>query len=84
MSHVRGNPAMEVGRNLNRTCDPVRRANPIEVGRKTVGKSDWLIVLGDGKADHREKGPAVLRSLQRKHKSGEKDWNNLGEPHGGE
>lgn len=26
----------------------VRFANPMEGGRKTFGKSDWLIVLGDG------------------------------------
>jgi hypothetical protein len=44
VSHVRGNPETEVSRNL--TCArQVRLANPIEGGRKTVGKSDWPIVL---------------------------------------
>ena len=75
MSHDRGNPETEVSRNLNRTCCRVRLANPMEGGRKAFGKSDWPIVLGDGKADHRGKGPAVLRSLQRKHQPGMKDWN---------
>jgi len=71
------------GRPKPNSCDPqVRLANPIEGGRKAVGESeargaDWLIVLGDGKADHRGKGPAVLRSLQRQHKPGMKDWNTL-------
>ena len=77
MSHIRGNPETEVSRNLHRTYYQVRLANPIEGGWKTVGKSDWPILLGDGKADHRGKGPAVLRSLQRKHEPGVKDWNNL-------
>jgi hypothetical protein len=45
------------------------------------GESDWPIVLGDGRAAHRGKGPAVLRSLQRKHKPGVKDWTNLCKPH---
>jgi hypothetical protein len=62
----------------------VRLANPTEGGRKAVGKSDWPIVLGGGKASHRGKGPAVLRSLQRKHKPGVKDWTNLCKPHCGE
>jgi len=45
------------------------------------GVSDWLMVLGDGNADHQGKGPAVLRSLQGKHKPGVKDWRNLCKPH---
>ena len=45
MSHSRGNLETEVSRNLHLTSYQVRLANPIEGGRKTVGKSDWLIVL---------------------------------------
>lgn len=52
----------------------VSLSNPIEGGLKIVEKSDWPIVLGDGKADHMGKGSAVVRSLQRKHKPGMKDW----------
>jgi len=46
MSHARGNPETEVSRNLPRTYYQVRLANLIEGGRKTVGKSDWPILLG--------------------------------------
>lgn len=49
------------------TTDTGRRAKPRQRARqpKATGESDHLIVLGDGRADHRGKGVTVIHSLQR-------------------
>ncbi len=51
------------------------------------GESDQLIVLGDGRADHRGKGLTEVRSWQRKHcpaKKGRKSNANLTASHSNE
>jgi len=73
MSNERGNPETEVGRTLN--VDERTRTNEGQVGRtarkgegrpKIARESDQLIVLRDGRADHKGKGLAGSRSPQRK------------------
>jgi len=72
LSHKRGNPETEVGRTLNAALKPGEGESGrlLEAKRRaprTAGESDHLIVLRDGRADHRGKGVTGIRSLQRKH-----------------
>src|SRR5438093_876420 len=72
LSHERGNPDTEAGRSLdgeNASSDASggKRVRPKEEAPKIRGESDPLIVLGDGRADHKGKGRTEVRSWYRKH-----------------
>ena len=84
MSHVRGNPETEVGRNLNRTGYRVHLANPIEGGRKTVGKSDWPIVLGARESRVHGEGASRGTESTEETSAGHEGLENRCKPHCGE
>ena len=70
-SHGRGNPDTEANRSLNAGTphSHARRGRPVrpkEEQPKIRRESDPLIVLGDGRADHRGKGRTEVRRGQRK------------------
>jgi len=67
--HKRGNQDTELCRSLSlvETLDTGRTAESQQKDQlpKAIGKSDHLIVLRDGRADHMGKGVTVIHSLQR-------------------
>jgi hypothetical protein len=67
LSHERGNPDTEAGRSLNggnasTDASDGKRVGLKEQPLKVRGESDPLIVLGDGRADHKGKGRTEVRS----------------------
>ena len=65
-----GNQDTELGNSLRliETVDTGRTAVPQQKAQhpKATGKSDYLILLGDGRADHMGKGAAERCSQERK------------------
>ena len=85
-SHGRGNPDTEANRSLNAgtphsNARRGRRARPKEEWPRICGESDQLIVLGDGRADHKGKGLTGIRNWQRKHCPAKKGREKQCQPH---
>ena len=64
-----------LGSPVNSWASNSGRPNRQQKGRPMVCRvADQPVVLGDGSADHKGKGLTGIRSLQRKHEPGVKDW----------